>query len=60
MFDTDKSGTITVEELKFVLSGNNEIADNEQWRLLMKEADTDGDGALDFAEFVNCVTHLVE
>jgi Ca2+-binding EF-hand superfamily protein len=53
MFDRDNSNTITADELMAVLDRDN-ISSNDPsfWDELVREADTNGDGVIDFAEFV--------
>ena len=57
MFDTDKSGTISVEELKQVLGrqgkGNDPLIEQ-----LIKEADVSGDGEIDLKEFKDVMLKL--
>lgn len=48
-FDTNGSGYITVENLRYVLGDKFEGADVED---LIKEADADGDGHIDYEEFL--------
>jgi len=54
LFDKDGSGTITAKELKEVLGSNDILAskDDAYWNSLLKEADINGDGEIDYAEFV--------
>ena len=50
MFDKDGNGTIEIEELKIVLSSLGQPATEEELQELMKLADIDGDGTIDFDE----------
>jgi calcium-dependent protein kinase len=50
MFDIDKSGTIEAEELKQIL-GKSENFNDQVWEDIIKEADQNGDGVIDFKEF---------
>ena len=50
MFDKDGNGTIEIEELKVVLSSLGQPATEEELQELMKLADIDGDGTIDFDE----------
>ena len=52
MFDVDGSGYITVEELKLVLGDGNTFGE-EVWKALLKQVDTNGDGVIEFAEFLD-------
>jgi calcium-dependent protein kinase len=48
-FDKDGSGTITTEELKVMLGGEN--VREEVWAELLKEVDDDQNGEVDIKEF---------
>ncbi|CAG9329859.1 unnamed protein product [Blepharisma stoltei] len=48
--DTDKSGTLSVSEIKNFLGGDQQI-ENTVWEKIIKDADTNGDGVIDFNEF---------
>ena len=50
MFDIDGSGTITVDEIRHAL-GDGQIAEDDTWMMVLKEADTNGDGCIDLKEF---------
>ena len=54
MFDTDGSGKISVEEMKQILGAKKYQKDigDEEWEELIKEVDIDGDGEIDFEEFL--------
>lgn len=45
---------IDLEELKVMLSGNGDISERE-WRLMLEEADKDGDGLISLEEFKKAV-----
>ncbi len=51
MFDTDGSGAIEVDELKdmFTYTGIHEAV----WAEMLKEVDENGDGVIEYDEFVN-------
>jgi len=51
-FDTDKSGTITIEELSKGLQKKGANATMEELRKLMESIDVDGSGELDYEEFI--------
>lgn len=57
MFDTDGSGTITVDEIKMTLDGG-QLADDEAWDLILKEADSNGDGCIDLKEFIELMQNI--
>jgi len=50
-FDSDHSGYITHDELKLAMKIMGEDLSEEEIKQMMEEADTDGDGRVDFAEF---------
>ncbi|URE09784.1 calcium-dependent protein kinase [Musa troglodytarum] len=59
--DTDNSGTITFEELKAGLPklGNLGIKISEsEVRQLMEAADVDGNGSIDYIEFITATMHM--
>jgi len=68
MFDTDGSGKISSEELRNCLGGKfltlyfieNETYKDDKalWNNLIKEADTDGDGEIDYLEFVEMMDKI--
>ena len=55
MFDSDGSGTITVDEIKNTLT-DGQIINEEAWHIILKEADANGDGSIDLKEFVNLMS----
>ena len=46
IFDRDNNGKLSVEEIKHVFGGNE-----EGWKKIIKEVDTNNDGEVDFEEF---------
>lgn len=52
MFDKDGDGHITTDELGDIFRSLGELATDEEIAHLVKEVDTDGDGEIDFSEFV--------
>ena len=62
-FDKDKSGTISLDELKSVLGEtglqSNEELDQGVWEDILAEADENGDGEIDFQEFKNMMNRLI-
>jgi calcium-dependent protein kinase len=59
MFDTDRSGTITVDEIREAL-GNGNSDDDNLWSQIVKEADKNGDGVIDLTEFIHLMTCTVK
>ena len=58
IFDKDKSGKISVTELKEMLQGNNVVEDNV-WQDLMQQADRNGDGELEYEEFKELLMKMI-
>jgi calcium-dependent protein kinase len=57
IFDTDGSGTISPEELKAVLSSSGQITD-EMIEEILKQADENNDGEIEFKEFCNLMSQV--
>ncbi|PKI55846.1 hypothetical protein CRG98_023727 [Punica granatum] len=55
--DTDKSGTITYEELKIGLARLGSKLTEAEVRQLMDAADVDGNGTIDYIEFITATMH---
>ncbi|KAH6786387.1 calmodulin-domain protein kinase 9 [Perilla frutescens var. hirtella] len=55
--DTDKSGTITYEELKAGLARLGSKLTKAEVRQLMDAADVDGNGTIDYIEFITATMH---
>ena len=58
-FDKDKSGSISVDEIKEVLGVKKKLTDDNIWNELIREADADGNGEIDFEEFKKMMSRLV-
>jgi calcium-dependent protein kinase len=54
-YDIDGSGKITVEEIKLFIGGNDNIEEGE-WRQVIEGVDQNGDGEVDFDEFLDLMT----
>ena len=52
-FDQDNSGTISPEELRQCLTNDDFTLNEEQIAMLLDGVDTDGDGQIDYHEFLN-------
>ncbi|CAA0828612.1 Calcium-dependent protein kinase 33 [Striga hermonthica] len=55
--DTDKNGTITYEELKVGLANLGSKLTEAEARQLMDAADVDGNGTIDYIEFITATMH---
>ena len=58
-FDTDGSGKIGIDELKVMLEKNDRLAEDSEWHEVIKEADMNGDGEIDFFEFKDLMMKLL-
>ena len=56
VFDTDNSGKISAQELKKVMANLGENLTDEEIDEMIREADTDGDGEVDYDEFVKMMS----
>ena len=55
-FDTDHDGYISQKELKKAMKKNKMQLSKTEINVMMKEADSDGDGMVSFEEFVSMMT----
>ncbi|KOO21679.1 calmodulin [Chrysochromulina tobinii] len=60
VFDKEKEGKISAAELRQVISNLGEKVDEDEIEDMMKEADRDGSGTIDYAEFVNVLMRPVK
>ncbi|KAK1372836.1 putative EF-hand domain pair, Serine/threonine protein kinase, striated muscle-specific [Heracleum sosnowskyi] len=58
MWDTDKNGDLTLEELKSGLISNDHNVSDLDVQSLMEAADLDGNGTLNIDEFVTIAVHI--
>ena len=56
VFDKDGNGTISEDELRQVMHNLGEKLTDEDIKAMMREADTDGDGEVNFEEFVQMMS----
>ncbi|KAF7815613.1 calcium-dependent protein kinase 17-like [Senna tora] len=56
--DTDNSGTITIEELRHGLTKPGTKLSEQEVEQLMEAADADGNGLIDYDEFITATMHL--
>ncbi|XP_043810127.1 calcium-dependent protein kinase 17 [Manihot esculenta] len=56
--DTDNSGTITLEELKQGLAKQGTKLSEYEVKQLMEAADADGNGIIDYDEFITATMHM--
>ncbi|KAL3644916.1 hypothetical protein CASFOL_010096 [Castilleja foliolosa] len=57
LIDKDCDGLITVDELASVIQSLNEHPTHEEIQVMLNEADIDGDGAVDFDEFLSVMAN---
>lgn len=58
MFDKDRSGKISIAEFKNMFMGND-VVDDTVWTDLVKQADENNDGEIDFSEFRDLLLKMV-
>jgi len=56
LFDTDNSGTIDARELQFAMKALGFKPKKEEIQEMIKQADRNGDGTIDFVEFLDMMT----
>ena len=60
IFDLDDSGTISVDELAEAMESLDQHLSDDELHTLMVEADSDGNGAVDFEEFTKIIAHKMD
>jgi len=60
LFDKDNSGSITAEELGTVMRSLGQEISNAEIQHMIQEVDTDGDGSVDFDEFLTLMTRQMQ
>jgi len=60
MFDKDGNGRITPDEIKSVLGNDDNYKNAEPgyWEKLIQDADLNGDGVIDYNEFITLMSKL--
>lgn len=58
MFDKDKSGKISIGELKLILEGNDVVSD-KVWEELIRQVDENGDGEIEYNEFKDLLIKMI-
>jgi len=59
LFDKDCSGKITIQEVKEILGGDQQVSDSV-WQQIMKEVDANSDGEIDLKEFINMMLQSIK
>lgn len=59
LYDKDKNGAINLDEFAAILKSLEIVTDEKKISSLVKEVDSNGDGHIDFNEFVNAMTSLL-
>ncbi|XP_063428906.1 calmodulin-like [Mytilus trossulus] len=57
VFDKDGNGFISAAELRHVMTNLGEKLTDGEVDEMIREADTDGDGQVNYSEFVKMMTH---
>ena len=57
VFDRDGDGLITAEELRLTMNNLGEPITEEEVKAMIAEADIDGDGKINFAEFKSLIAN---
>lgn len=60
LLDQDKSGMITIEELKAVFDTQGDKKDENLWEDIMSEVDKNKDNMISFEEFTEVMTEILK
>lgn len=60
VFDKDGNGVISSRELKHVMANLGEILSEAEVEAMINEADIDGDGCINYAEFFSMVNKTLK
>lgn len=60
LFDKDKNGSISVQELSQVMRNLGHTQTEEEVRRMIGEVDADGNGTVDFAEFLTLMSRRMK
>lgn len=60
LFDKDGDGCITVDELATVIRSLDQNPTEEELQDMISEIDTDGNGTIEFAEFLNLMANKMK
>ncbi|GMJ12193.1 calmodulin-like 11 [Hibiscus trionum] len=60
LFDKDGDGCISMEELAVVIKSLDHDPTEEELRSMINEVDTDGNGAIEFGEFLNLMARKLK
>ncbi|KAJ8904381.1 hypothetical protein NDN08_000900 [Rhodosorus marinus] len=60
LFDKDRDGSITIDELGGVMRSLDSTPSEEVLRMMISEVDADGNGSIDFAEFLTLMARKMK
>ncbi|OWM71616.1 calmodulin-like protein 11 [Punica granatum] len=60
LFDKDGDGCISLEELATVISSLDQCPSEKELREIISEVDADGNGTIEFAEFLNLMANNIK